>query len=180
MAENQNLKLESEDNNQKRENLSQRLNDFTEQETAYLKINGGSKILGNMEESLKLLAENIFPRQDNLPEMIRRAIESRDKQGRSLEEIWQEKIQQGADYIGVLDGTFHFFKGEEILDEDNVDLRVSALPRILRMREVERNRIIEDSKRELSSLKAELVSDQTPPQNDLNGEVEIVGGVDVV
>lgn len=179
MAEQNSLKLESEDDFLKKESLSQRLDDFAEKETAYLQINGGARISGNIEESLKLLTENIFPKLDNLPTIIRRAVETRDKQGRSLEEIWQEKIQQGANFIGVLNGVFHFFKDEEILSEDNVDLKVSALPRILRMREVERQKIYENTRLEMSALRANLLENNNEQSNNLNGDIEIIGNTNI-
>lgn len=75
-------------------------------------------------------------------------MEGHDRGKRTLETIWAEKIAEGATHVGVLEGRFHFFRGEEILPEDNDALRIPVMPAILRFRAVEKARIAAVTHRE--------------------------------
>lgn len=134
LNENQNLET-------KKLPLTERLDNWWLDKNSYKGFNGGCAIEADPTKTLQLLSDNVMPRQDNLPDLVRTSVEGHDKQHRALEVIWAEKIAEGATHVGVLEGSFHFFKGEDILPEDNVDLRISALPPILQFREREHEMI---------------------------------------
>lgn len=168
--------------------LSDRVDKFWAEKNDWKKINGGCAISPDVNATLKLLAQNVRPIYENLPAMIRASVEKRDKQGRKLEEIWPAKISEGANYVGVLDGVFHFFKGEEVLSEDNKELRFSALPAILQFRDKEKEMVRARTREAMAALRADFQQSEfgnfvgaapvsAPP--DPQGEVRLEGGSDI-
>lgn len=167
--------------------LSDRVDKFWAEKNEWKKINGGCAISPDVDATLKLLAANTRPIYENLPAMIRATVEKRDKQGRKLEEIWATKITEGANYVGVLDGVFHFFKGEEVLSEDNKELRFSALPAILQFRDKEKEMVRARTREAMAALRADFQQSEfgnfvgAAPVAPLEtpGEVKIEGGSDI-
>ncbi len=121
--------------------LADRLNGWWLEQNAWKALNGGCVISADTRATLLLLRENVLPRREDLPDLIRRSVEGRDRGKRTLETIWSEKIAEGATHVGVLEGRFHFFRGEDVLPEDNDDLRIPVMPAVLRFRAVEKARI---------------------------------------
>ncbi|MCC6643545.1 hypothetical protein IT411_02245 [Candidatus Peregrinibacteria bacterium] len=118
-----------------------RVDQYYQQKFEYKKINGGCALKADIDTTLADLALVTKPTQENLPGKVRAALESKDAKGRKLEEIWADKVAQGATHIGILDGVVNFYKGEEKLPDDNIPLRVHALPLELELREKERNQV---------------------------------------
>lgn len=161
--------------------LGQRVDNYWLEKNDWKRINGGCPISPDPVATLKTLSENVRPVHENLAAMVRSSLERRDKQGRSMEEIWAEKISAGANYVGVLEGVFHFFKDEEILAEDNKDLRISALPAMLEFREKEKQLIRDRTRAEMAALRAGLSATRVDPEPEVYlppGEIILGGGSD--
>jgi len=143
--------------------LSDRVDQYWLEKNAWKKMNGGCPVTPDVTATLKNLTESVNPRNENLAILVRASVESNDAQGRPLEQVWAEKIAQGANYVGVLDGVFHFFKGEEILPETNKPLHISALPAMMEFRENDpRKQAIRDRARtEMAALRANFQSEFT-------------------
>ena len=120
----------------------------------FQKINGGCVISADIEATLQKLKEACKPTTENLPARVRSSVEKTDKQGRPLDVIWSEKIAEGATHVGVIDGAFHFFKGDQILSENNKDFRMSALPPVWQMREEEKAKVREGVKAQIAELRS--------------------------
>lgn len=117
--------------------VTDRLDNFWLEKNRWKEINGGCEITSDIKATLTELAASTRPPRENLAAMVRSAVERKDAAGRSLEQIWAEKITEGATHVGILDGVFHFFKGEDILLEKNVDMKIPAAPLLLQLREEE-------------------------------------------
>lgn len=168
--------------------LTDRVDQFWLERNEWKKINGGCAISPDLNATLKLLTENVRPAQSDLAGMIRATVEKRDKQGRKLEEIWAGKIAEGANFVGVVEGVFHFFKNEEILTEENHPLKISALPALLQFREKEKAMVRSRTREAMASLRANFQQSEfgsfvgsLPARSiDTLGEVKVEGGSDVV
>jgi hypothetical protein len=123
----------------------ERLDNYWVDKNKWKAMNGGCAIEGDLVKTLANLAAGVKPAKENLPAMVRSAVERKDAQGRKLEQIWAEKITEGATHVGVLEGVFHFFRGEDILPEDNVPLKIPALPPLLQMRDEEKRLLVEQT-----------------------------------
>ncbi len=132
--------------------LNDRFGNYWQDKNDWKNINGGCPIKADLKITLQDLKANCQPVFENLPAMVRSSVEKNDKQRRSLEQIWMEKIAEGASHVGVIDGVFHFFKGEEIIPEDNVDMRIPVMPPILQFRETEKQQI----KEKMSALRKQF------------------------
>lgn len=143
MAEN--MQNQGEVNDQPNSPFMNRLDEYWLDKNKWKAMNGGCEISGDMAATLATLAANVRPPFENLSAMVRSAVERKDAAGRTLEQVWAEKITEGATHVGVLDGVFHFFKGEDILPEKNVVLEIPAMPPILQMREQERKLVAEQT-----------------------------------
>lgn len=119
------------------EPVTDRLDMFWLEKNKWKAINGGCEITPDVTATLTELAANTRPPQENLAAMVRSSVERKDAAGRTLEQIWAEKIAEGATHVGILDGVFHFFKGEEILQEQTVPLEIPVAPPLLQLREEE-------------------------------------------
>lgn len=157
-----------------RPQLADRLDSWWLEQNAWKALNGGCAISADLKGTLELLRDNVLPRREDLPELVRRTVEGKDKSKRDLETIWAEKITEGATHVGVLEGAFHFFRGEEMLPEDNDDLRINALPPILRFRAIEKGRVAATAHREEMSFHDE---NKLPPMlGPQSGREEISPG----
>ncbi len=121
--------------------LSERLNKYYQEKNEFRKMNGGCAIKADIDATLADLSLVTKPTQENLPGLVRAAVESKDAKARKLEEIWAEKISMGATHIGIIDGVVGFYKGEEKLPENNVALKISALPLDLELRDQEKTQV---------------------------------------
>ena len=164
-----------------------RVDQFWAEKNEWKKINGGCAISPDkdLEKTLKLLAENISPKQENLAEMVRVSVEKQDSQGRKLAEIWGEKIAQGVNIVGIQDGVFHFYKDSEILAEDNKPLRISAMPAVLQLREKEKAMVSNRIREAILALREDIQKGGgAVTVNDVGmlnaaGQVRLSGGTDV-
>lgn len=172
------------------------MDNYWQEKNDWKKINGGCPVTPDVEDTLKNLSASVRPQHENLSAMIRASVEKRDVQGRPLEQIWAEKIAAGANFVGVLDGVFHFFKGEQILAEDNKPLRISALPAMFEFREKEKQAIHDRARSEMAALRANfqqseftnfvggpVVPAETATENPIpyqpEGQITIGGGSEI-
>lgn len=165
-----------------RQPLTERLDNWWLEKNNFKAFNGGCAIEADSVKTLELLRDNVQPRQENLPDMIRASVIEHDKQHRVLEVIWAEKIAEGATHVGVLDGSFHFFKGEEILPEDNVDLRISAMPAILQLRAKEKQMIVQAARQRVQHFRDEYRlpdGDDAAAPRELPNIPEVQPGVNI-
>lgn len=153
--------------------LNERLNKFYQEKNDFRKINGGCAIKADIDATLADLSLVTKPTQENLSGLVRAAVESKDAKRRKLEEIWTEKISMGATHIGILDGVVGFYKGEEKLPEDNIALKISALPMELEFREEEKTQLRdrfkdlrEKFKREFFGTSSVIAKVEQPPKDD--------------
>jgi hypothetical protein len=121
--------------------LEQRMAAFAEQEDSWRKYNGGCPISGDIDATLKLLQENVKPSDPALQTKAMISLERYLQPGQKIEDVWTQKIAEGANYIGIINGEFGFYRGEEKLETPNVPLGFPVAPRVMRFREVEKDGI---------------------------------------
>jgi hypothetical protein len=121
--------------------LEQRVAAFAEQEDAWRKYNGGCLISGDIDATLKLLQENVKPADPDLQTKVMISLEKYLQPGQKIADVWMQKIAEGANYIGIINGEFGFYRGEEKLETPNVPLEFPVAPRVMRFREVEKEGI---------------------------------------
>jgi|GEM_PF-6063399 len=169
--------------------IAEKVDQFWAEKNEWKKINGGCPISPDkdLEKTLKLLAESVSPKWENLAEMVRVSVEKQDARGRKLSEIWVEKLAQGVNIVGVQDGVFHFYKDSEILAEDNKALRISTMPAVLQLREKEKTLLSSRVREAILALRADIQkggvggasSVNEVASQDVSGTVRLSGGTDV-
>ena len=159
--------------------LNERLNKYYQEKNDFRKVNGGCAIKADIGATLADLSLVTKPTQENLPGLVRAAVESKDAKSRKLEEIWAEKIAMGATHIGILDGVVGFYKGEEKLPEDNVALKISALPLDLELRDKEKTQVRDRFKELREQFKKEFFGTPTvaPLEVKPQDDAQAMGGV---
>lgn len=136
--------------------LSERLTNYSQEKNQWRNLNGGCAIGENMEETLSKLTNSVQPQQENLPDLVRGAIQKYSANGQTIEQIWEEKRADGANYVGVIDGEFKFYQGERELRVETRPLSIPATPRIFEYRGIAENTVHEQARNELRLLKASL------------------------
>lgn len=144
--------------------LTERVDKYYVEKNAWKNMNGGCAISADLEETLLRLREAVKPRQEDLPGMLRAAIDSYAVEGQTIEQIWAQKIVEGANFIGVINGIFGFYKGEEQLVVNTKPLKISGLPVILEYRREVMKTAIQQAKAEV--LKSyEKTPEEVKPKN---------------
>lgn len=142
--------------------LTERVDQYYAEKKNWRELNGGCPISPDIKETLQRLKENVFPRKENLPAMISASISKYCAEGQTIEQIWQEKIQEGANFVGVVKGVFGFYRGEEKLKTNNKPLRVSAMPIFLEFHERERAELMARFRAERFSLRQSITPAAQP------------------
>lgn len=107
--------------------VAERLAMESSKQHAFEKMNGGCAISADVDETLKRLTAEVRPINENLAATVRYNAERVDAAGRKLEEIWADQMKNGANIVGVIDGTFHFFRNNEVLPDKNKALRIPLI-----------------------------------------------------
>lgn len=149
--------------------LTERADQYMEKQNEWKNLNGGCVISADIELTLKNLTEMVKPATPDLSAMIRAAVLQYGDGKASFTQIWADKIAEGANYVGVIDGVFAFYKGNQKLETANKPLRISALPPLLEFREKEKE-LVRDQARE---ARAQLMADLRGMKP---GQLEIGGG----
>lgn len=119
-----------------------RLDRYLERKNAWRSMNGSFPMSADMEATLSGLAAAVTPAQEDLQGMVRASMAAYCDGTQTMEEIWREKVAEGADTVRVVDGVFGFYRGEEQLVVKTRPMTISVLPEILEMREDEREWVI--------------------------------------
>ncbi len=147
--------------------LDLRLQKFAEQEDAGKKFNGGCPISADIDKTLELLRDNVKPYDPDLPGKAMASLEKYLQAGQKIEDVWMQKIAEGANYIGIVGGEVDFYRGEEKLALKTVPLEFPIAPRVMRFREVERGRVKYDAK-----LARQRIIDQMSNKNKENNNIQ--------
>jgi hypothetical protein len=153
MLNNQGASSESQE--PKNLSLAERADQYLEKQNAWRNLSGGCPISADVEATLTNLSASVRPIQPDLAAMIRAAVLQYGNGSQTFEQIWSDKIAEGANYIGVVEGVFGFYKGDQKLETANKPLRISALPPLLEFREKEKE-LVRDQAR---SARAQLMAD---------------------
>ena len=152
-----NLVNNNSGNNNSRSNLSDRLNQYYLEKNSWKELNGGCPISADIEGTLDLLSKKVFPKQDNLPEMVKASIVDNAEEGQTLEQIWTDKLAEGANFVGIVAGLFGFYRGEEKLQIRNKPLSISGTPLIYQLRKVEQEEMRAQIRKTVNDLKNKSV-----------------------
>jgi len=121
--------------------LEQRLAQFQEQEVAWKLYNGGCPLSADIAQTLELLKQNVRPYNEDMPVRVIAALQTYLKPGQTIEDVWMQKVAEGANFVGVENGEFSFYRGEEKLPTNNKPMEYSVAPAVMRYREVEKSQI---------------------------------------
>lgn len=136
--------------------LTDRVDQFYAEKNDWKKLNGGCPISADIDATLQLLQMKLHPTTENVPGMVRASVLNYAVGGQTFEQIWADKLAEGANFVGVVDGVFGFYRGEEKLKTNNKPLQISAMPVVLEFREREKELIKDRAKIARQSLMANL------------------------
>jgi len=142
--------------NQPRPGFMDRVDIYYAEKNNWKKMNGGSPISPDIDGTLELLRSNVHPTTENLAAMVRASVLKYAVEGQTFEQIWTDKISEGANYVGVVDGVFGFYRGEEKLPTNNKPLLISAMPVALEFREKEREMVKEKARQARQAMMADF------------------------
>lgn len=152
--------------NQPKLGFMERVDQYYAEKNNWKKLNGGSPISTDINATLELLNANVHPTSPNLAEMVKASVLKYAAEGQTFEQIWSDKILEGANFVGIVDGVFGFYKGEEKLPTNNKPLQISAMPVVLELREKERSMVMNRAKLARGAMMA-----------DFQAKVEVVPAV---
>lgn len=136
--------------------LTERADQYFDKANEWRGLNGGCPISADVEATLKSLTESVRPIQPDLAAKIRAAVLQYGDGSESFGQIWANKIAEGANYVGVVDGVFAFYKGDQKLETANKPLKISALPPLLEFREKEKELVRDRARDARAELMASL------------------------
>ena len=136
--------------------LVERVDQYYAEKNDWKKLNGGCPISQDIDATLLLLKHSVHPVNEDLELMVKSSILKYAVEGETVEKIWTDKIAEGANFVGVVDGVFGFYRGEEKLRTNNKPLQISAMPVVLEFREKEKELIKDRAKLARQSLMANL------------------------
>ena len=148
--------VEKSAGNAPRAGFVERVDQFYAEKNDWKKMNGGCPISADINATLELLSSSVHPAVADLPAMVRASVLKYAAEGQSFEQIWSDKISEGGNFVGVVDGVFGFYRGEEKLQTNNKPLQISAMPAVLQLREKERSMVKDRAKLAREALLADF------------------------
>jgi hypothetical protein len=139
-----------------RNSLDERYKEFLNKQESWKQFNGGCPISSDMDQTLELLEKSVRPQKENIPGKVQAALKAYLQDGQNIRDVWMAKIAEGANYVGIVDGEFAFYRGNDRLETNNKPMEFSVMPGVMRFREAEKKQIHEQARSALLNMKNEL------------------------